>query len=330
MSDPVKNVRVPALGTLRFFEVASPDRASLSSDFTSENCFGIYVYKFTDDMYYVGKSIDVRDRHVSHLHEYAKLNPPRIIDRMWWAPVKGTDLQLDFAETQVIAALEAKGHSLTNTMKTGRPRGNETVMVDIGQMWGLPVPWEREQLPKSKTTYTYAEDPAKREKFETLAALPEYDDIIDVLSTYVCKTIAAPADTAGKLWIATAMPTTNGGKRICCISTQNAETLVLLKGETWGVKGICGFINTKKPEGGRLPKGIERHRGDYGTLPKCYQLCFPDLESMRRALNDEVVLDCCYRANAELMRRGTSMYKRYNNPYLVEAILNGSCECESY
>lgn len=34
-------------------------------------------------------------------------------------------------------------------------------------------------------------------------------------------------------------------------------------------------------------------------------------------------LDCCYRANAELMRRGASMYQQYNNPYLVEDILAG-------
>jgi hypothetical protein len=45
--------------------------------------------------------------------------------------------------------------------------------------------------------------------------------------------------------------------------------------------------------------------------------------SLERLLKDETALDCCYRANAELMRRGASMYRRFNNPYLVKDILAG-------
>ena len=40
-------------------------------------------------------------------------------------------------------------------------------------------------------------------------------------------------------------------------------------------------------------------------------------------LKDETALDCCYRANAELMGRGASMYRRFNSPYLVKDILAG-------
>ncbi|WP_165044592.1 hypothetical protein [Adlercreutzia sp. ZJ138] len=311
---------------MEFVEIATPDRDSISGDFTSDNCFGIYVYRFTDGMYYVGKSKDVRDRHVQHKHEYAKEEPLRVIERMWWAPVQGDVQQLDFAETQVIAALESKGYSLRNVMKTGRPRGNDVVMVDTGDSWGVPIPWEREKLPKRKSTFLFNEDAAKLDQFERLAKLSEFEHILDILQTYVNATIAAPSDTAGKIWIATALPSTGRGQRLCCVSVQNAETLVIYKDKHWGRERVCGFINVKKPEGGYLPRGIKRRRGSYKSLPNSFRLCFRDLDSMRRALDKDVVLDCCYRANAELMRRGVSMYGRYNNPYVVKAIIDGIIE----
>ena len=45
------------------------------------------------------------------------------------------------------------------------------------------------------------------------------------------------------------------------------------------------------------------------------------MQEAEKLLRKERTLDCCYRANAELMRRGASMYRRYNNPYLTQAIL---------
>lgn len=52
-------------------------------------------------------------------------------------------------------------------------------------------------------------------------------------------------------------------------------------------------------------------------------LYFENLTEADRLLRDKRALDSCYRANAELMRRGASMYRRYTNPYLVKDILRG-------
>ncbi len=72
-----------------------------------------------------------------------------------------------------------------------------------------------------------------------------------------------------------------------------------------------------------MPLWWNKKRNEYGSLPKCMTLYFENLTEADRLLRDKRALDSCYRANAELMRRGASMYRRYTNPYLVKDILRG-------
>ena len=307
---------------LRFKPLEINGRESISTDLTDEQAFGIYAYEFTDGMWYVGKSTDVRKRHVQHIHDYRHENPPRIPKTMLWAHVGGDDQQLDYAETEAISWFEQKGYQLLNVSKTGRPRGDIEVIVDTGAGWGVPIPWERENLPKSTRAFEYEPDDNKRKRFEQLQAMDCYDRLIKLLRRYVAKTIPAPADTAGTLWIVTALPTTHKSSRLCTLSCQNAETLVFFKGDASNPEPF-GFVNVKRPEGGRLPLWWNKKRNEYGSLSKCMTLYFENLAEADRLLRDERALDSCYRANAELMRRGASMYRRYTNPYLVEDILQG-------
>lgn len=68
----------PKAGKLRFKPLEIDGRESISTDLTDEQAFGIYAYEFTDGMWYVGKSIDVRKRHVQHMHDYRHEEPPRV------------------------------------------------------------------------------------------------------------------------------------------------------------------------------------------------------------------------------------------------------------
>lgn len=310
------------VGKLRFKALQIDGRASISTDLTDEQARGIYAYKFTDGMWYVGKSVDVRERHVQHMHDYRHEDPPRVPALMLWAEVRGDDRQLDYAETQAISWFERNGYQLTNVMKTGRPRGDMDVVVDTGAGWGVPIPWERDNLPSSTRDFQFEPDASKLKRFERLRRMEYYDELIDLLAWYVRNTIPAPADTAGTLWTATALPTTAKSSRLCTISCQNAETLVFVKGDDIN-PDPCGFVNVKKPEGGKLPMWFKRLNLEYGTLPKCVTLAFDSMREANTLLRNNRTLDCCYRANAELMRRGASMYGRYNNPYLVEDILRG-------
>ena len=288
-------------GKLRFRALAVDGRASISSDLGDGQARGIYAYEFTDGMWYVGKSADVRARHVQHMHDYRHEEPPRVPVRMLLAEVPGDDRALDYAETQAISWFEQNGYQLTNVMKTGRPRGDMQVVVDTGAGWGVPIPWEREGLPASTRGYSYKQDASKRDRFDRLRSAPEYGDLVALLGRYVKETIPAPADAAGTLWVASALPSTNGYSRLCCISCQNAETLVVLKDDR-----PRGFVNVKRSEEGKLPRLRWRHRASYGTLPGAYRIDFRDLADLGRLLEDGTALDCCYRANAELMRRGPS------------------------
>ena len=314
---------VTRIGKLRFKPLEIDGRESISTDLADEQAFGIYAYEFTDGMWYVGKSIDVRKRHVQHMHDYRHEDPPRVPKQMLWAEVHGDERQLDYAESQAISWFEQRDYPLLNVMKTGRPRGDMEVVVDTGAGWGVPIPWEREDIPPSTRQFAYEEDPGKLKRFRKLQSDEGYAQIMGILRKYVRETIPAPADTAGSLWVATALPSTNGSNRLCCISCQNAETLVILKGEPFGLDAPWGFVNMKRNSRGKLPKRRWHFRTSYGTLSNAYRIETDDLASLERLLDDETTLDCCYRANAELMRRSTSMYRRYNNPYLVEAILEG-------
>lgn len=307
------------IGKLTFRSLDVRGRTSISGDLEDDETFGIYVYEFADGTIYVGKSINVRKRHVEHLHEWRHEKPSPVPATMLWAPLDCSERELDFAETEAISFFEQKGYSLRNVLKTGRPRGNMEVIVDTGEGFGVPIPWERENLPASKGTYDFAFDKAKKRQFERLQDICDYPRLLKALVFYVKNTIPAPADTAGKLWVATAMPATNNGKRICCISCQNAETFVVFRGEDDG--DICGFINVKRNEGGKLPRWWRRKRTEYGTLSNVYAMSFHSQKQLDKLLLRPHMFDCCYRANAELMRRGVSMYGRYNNPYLVANIL---------
>lgn len=307
------------VGKLSFKALEIDGRASISTDLTDDEARGIYAYEFSDGTWYVGKSVDVRDRHVQHMHEYRHMDPPLHASKMLWATFSGTDQQLDFAESEAIAWFESKGYDLRNKMKTGRPGGSLEVVVDTGEGWGVPIPWDRDRIPPSTREFAFEEQPRMKEKFQKLQDLPEYDGIIDTLAWYVNNTIPAPADTAGSLWVATAMPQTYG--RICCITCQNVEALVLFEDGAFDKKGPWGFINAKPDADMMVFAWSQIELSSYTNLRNCIAYTFDDLDAMNYALSSDRMLDCCYRVNSELMRKGASMMKRYNNPYLIEAIL---------
>lgn len=310
------------IGKLHFRPLDVEGKTSISGDLAKDEAFGIYAYEFTDATWYVGKSENVVKRHIQHLHEYKHEVPPLIIKRMFWAPIKGNQQQLDYAETQAISGFERKGYRLRNVMKTGRPKSDLEVIVDTGKGWGVSIPWDRKNLPKSKHDYIFEESEGKKARWQKLKQLCDYEKLRSSLMQYVKNTIPAPADTAGLLWVATVLPSTGKGYRLCCISCQNAETLVVFQEE----KGaeIFGFINVKRNEEGKLPRWPKKQRASYGTLPHCCRLFFDSQEDLDALLKDDLVLDCSYRANAELMRRGVTMYGRFNNPYFVKDILDAS------
>ena len=82
---------MPMIHGLYFKQLELDGKASISTDLTDEQASGIYAYEFTDAMWYVGKSKNVKARHVQHMHEYRHEYPIRIPKRMLWAEVRGNE-----------------------------------------------------------------------------------------------------------------------------------------------------------------------------------------------------------------------------------------------
>lgn len=78
---------------LHFKSLEIDCRESISTDLTDGQAFGIYAYEFIDGARYVGKSTNVRKRHIDHMHEYRHEKPPRKPKYMLWAQVDGDERQ---------------------------------------------------------------------------------------------------------------------------------------------------------------------------------------------------------------------------------------------
>jgi hypothetical protein len=195
--------------------------------------------------------------------------------------------------------------------------------------FGLHLPWSRADRPRcgnppSVDALAEYESESKRKRFEKLASIEYWPSLLPLLQRYAKETIPAPDATAGTLWVATAIPSTSGNSvpRTACISCGNVETLVLFEED-----GIpYGFMNVRvdKARGAVLPKGFPRAdvtKADYGSAHGISRIWFEGLDWLEELLDEEGVLDCAYRLNVEMIRKGPTMYRRFCNPWLVRAML---------
>lgn len=303
---------------------------SIAKDVHAHDCRGIYAYRFTDGSWYVGKSVDVRKRHQEHLHEYRHLKPALVMESMYFAPVRSNDPRvLDKAETHAISWFTKKGYRIRNISKTEQPGGTDPIFIEFDGKFGIEIPWERGKRPKGtgmgKLVVDGAMSAAKMHKFRDLAALPLYGELRRLTCHYIFETIPAPSDTVCRLWIATAMPDRGSGGPISCISCGNLEVLTCFLSED--EHDVFGYLNMKDPRDGSKPwrcRGLRRWNFrsiKYRAANHVVSASFRSLSGLEQLLSSEVVLNWCYRLNAELMRRGSCMYTRFANGYFIEDLL---------
>ena len=315
---------------LDFAPIAVDGDQSLAVSLPRGHRRGIYIYRFADGRHYAGKSKNVASRHAEHLREYRREG--RTIERMWFAEVESRDERvLDDAESNVIASLTRAGYDLTNIQKTSMPGGSGDVVMFPSRDRGIVLPWDRSRRPMigcPPKLMADADGGSRRAGLKRLRERGDWAQVLPLLARYVGETIPAPDLTAGTLWVATAYPSTRraGLPCVACVSCGNVETLVLTEDEG----GICGYLNLKVPDGrhARLryySDGVpfDSFHGNYGTADDVVDVCFDDLHGLGRLLSCARTLDRCYRLNVETMRRGPSMYRRFCNAGLVNAILMG-------
>lgn len=245
---------------------------------------------------------------------------------MLFCEVGGGDAELDDAETRAIAAFERDGYDLRNLMKTGRPGGAGDYAVEVSGGFGVEIPWERGRRPRAASASCCAGPGNRTEiRYERLASTPSWPRLVGLLAAYVRETIPAPDALGCSLWSATAMTgraLRGGGSTtaLCCLSVGNVETLTIFDGEP----GPGGFLNMKRRDGlvrALVSGGAWLRRASYRSAEDVVSADFASLDELGELLADPVALDACYRLNAEMLRRGSCMYARRSNAFLVDAIL---------
>ena len=327
----------PSAPGLHFRSLRLDGERSIAADLSNENCCGIYAYEFSDGTWYVGKSTDVRDRHQQHLHEYRHDNPPKQMVRMFFAEVpSGNPSLLDRLETDAIRWFADNQYNLTNIAKTSTPQGPGPAVITIDGRFGVEIPWLRTDRESPELDRSHARDlsecktQSKFAKYKELCAHDGSNELMSLLRRIASEAIPSPASTAGKLWTATAMPDGRWRKPLCCLSVGNIELLVAFprRGR------IEGFINMKAKERtvdgtlhevrfpAKLRKdGFRTNPGQYSSSEGVLSVDFFSLDELGRVLERDDVLDHVYSLAAEQMRRGSCMYARFTNEYLVERIM---------
>ena len=321
------------IGGREFQPLDVDGRASVTADLPDDRR-GVYIYKFSDGTWYAGKSVDVASRYVQHRHEYRHDGSSHVVETMWFSPVLGNDAEeLDAAETQVISALERAGYELTNVLKTDTPGGSGDVVVHPAPGVGVSLPWDRGARPRTGECGTIpipSASASNMRSFERLTNRDYWSDLLALLAAYVDETIPAPDSTVHVRWVATAMPSTGGTRgyrRIMAISCQNLETLVVFDEG----KGPWGFVNMREMDslGRKVCRRFRSFSHGFHIWPADYQAArgvsrvqFDGLRELSALLSRKDFLDSCYRLNIELMRKGPTMFSRFDNPPLVRAILS--------
>lgn len=291
--------------------------------------YGIYIYRFSDDSWYVGQTINLAERHQQHLHEYrheAEYEGISLTDMYFMEvdPEKGRSY-LSEQEVKAIQWADSQGLRLHNRLITGRPRGEDVATVILDDDTSFSLPWKRELITQGSMNAAPLDDAQESaiKKAQGLEGAPFYEDLREVLGIYLGRTIHEAAASAGLLWSVSALPATNGGKRLMTFSISTLETVFVIGSVRNGIEFVR--VNCKRPEEDRrIAPPLLRYipyKADYRAAEDVVAYEFDTLDDFRDALDNERFLDWCYRLNIELMRKSPTFHKQGFNPLFAKNLL---------
>ncbi|MDQ0278787.1 hypothetical protein QO003_003090 [Arthrobacter silviterrae] len=290
-----------------------------------ESRTGIYVLTFSDGYRYVGQSLNVVNRFSSHRRRWDDIT--HIAFRAFMPD------ELNAREREVLAAIERQGHNVRNLDLAGHPGGDS--LLDVVMEEEAQAEWLDSVSPEPTDAPRYlaaTRRMAGLQKFHQLMARPDAEGLISAAATYISLAIPWPSQTEGRFWTATAMSTTGrrpDRRRLITISAQNAEVLVI--GETTTNSGceVTGFLNIDKGATS-IDRWLQRHGIDavvetasYGTIGNVSRIHFSGLPSLALLFAEGSPIAKPAKTLAlNLMRKGPSMYTRFHNDHLADAVFN--------
>lgn len=285
---------------------------------------GVYRLTFATGERYVGQSVNVANRFVSHRHRWSD------ITGFEFFPLENEDL--DFFERALITLTE-QSDELRNKALTHKPMGSRPLEVELETGTTTLLPWERDRRIKPDQNLASTE----AERFAKLLRHRDYPLIREIFGWYIYNTISDPINTQKHLWTVTCLPSTNKSKdyrRLAVVNVGNLETAVAYEvTDETGQKQSQIFFNTAIDEeitegvyeGGALMIAPGNYRvadcmAWITTVEYVYQQLFSD-EDMYQ---EKRFLDDAYVLNTRLMRSGGTMYGRFHNQILARDVIAAS------
>lgn len=275
---------------------------------------GIYTLEFAGGERYVGQTVDLASRLAAHRRRWD--------DIIAVSFVEGGPEDLNTLERTMITDAE-RSFVVRNRAFTNMPGGEAELdlVVDVQEQ----AEWLSGVLPAypvDARTMAAERRQRTRPKFEQLAALDHYPELLADLSTYIHAVIPWPSTTGGLYWGVSAMPSTARTKARRRYFTVNAHNVELLFMQHFSDDGTTESV--LNVDGKKLTRADRRElyitKGYYRSYPDAEALYVP-LGAMNELYERPTVLAAARSMALGLMRRGPSNFAKFHSDDLLDAVL---------
>ncbi|MGP5412083.1 GIY-YIG nuclease family protein [Brachybacterium paraconglomeratum] len=275
---------------------------------------GIYTLEFEGGQRYVGQTVDLASRLAAHRRRWDDIIAISFVEC-------GLE-ELNTLERTMIADTE-KSFAVRNRAFTNMPGGDAALdlVVDVQEQaeWLSGV---RPAYPLDERTLAAERRQRTRPKFEQLAALDHFPEVLADLSTYIHAVIPWPSTTGGLYWGVSAMPGTARTKERRRYFTVNAHNVELLFMHHFSDDGTTESV--LNVDGTKLSRADRRElyitEGYYRSYPDAEALYVP-LGAMAELYERPTVLAAARSMALGLMRRGPSNFAKFHSDDLLDAVL---------
>lgn len=308
------------MDTLRFKRWNFTSDLAPSAVLSLKSECGIYVLEFANGEQYVGQTIHFPIRLAKHRRTY-----PDII-AINFAEVPAPDLNM--AEYGEIQRRRRSGILLRNKTLLAQPLGDSPLDDLIDQQeqaeWLDVAATDDEEVRIGDRAEVARGRTLSNKKFAELQQQPHFEEALNSLAAYVAYVIPYPHLTEKKTWTVTAMPSTNRrptDKRVATLSVNNVEMMYLrlvrdYKSGEWAPVATLNVADSYQP-----PLYMRNF-----VYPASYRSAGPvkavimDGFFIKEFLMDDAILLAARELALGQMRKGTTMFSKYHNDALSDAI----------
>ena len=142
-----------------------------------------------------------------------------------------------------------------------------------------------------------------------------------LLLVYIVRVVPWPHETERRFWSVSSLPATKRSathRRLCTVSVNNVETLVIAEVLHEGEWLTAGFLNVAPGTAAGHQENVLRRT--YRTVGAVDSVHFDGLDHLGDLLNDSSVVAAAGRTALGLMRKGRGMMARFHDTALADDV----------